>query len=110
MERTADVLATLTYFTAYSIAESYRRFLPTMPREVIVSGGGCLNRALMRHLTQMLAPISVRSIARDGLPPQAKEPVAFAFLGLRALRGQINHLPGTTGASRACVLGMLVRP
>ncbi len=103
----ADVLATLTHFTTYSIAESYRRFLPAQPREVIVSGGGCLNRTLMRHLTQLLAPIPVRSIERCGLPAQAKEPVAFAFLGLRALRGQANHLPATTGASRACVLGAL---
>ena len=46
-------------------------------------------------------------LARDGLPPQAKEPVAFAFFGLRALRGQINHLPAPTGASKACVLGAI---
>ncbi|MDP3704071.1 MAG: anhydro-N-acetylmuramic acid kinase [Candidatus Omnitrophota bacterium] len=99
------VLATLTYFTAYSIAEGYRRFVPHRLREVIVSGGGVRNGTLMRHLTELLAPIPVRTIERYGLPTQAKEPVAFAYLALRALRGQINHLPETTGAREACVLG-----
>jgi len=104
-----DVLATVTCFTAHAIAESYRRFLPVAPTEVIVSGGGAHNRTLMRHLRQRLAPIPVTTIAAFGLPVQAKEPAAFAFLALRALRRRINHLPRTTGASRACVLGALTR-
>lgn len=102
-----DALATVTYFTAYSIAESYRRFVPHHLRELIVSGGGLRNATLMRHLTELLAPIPVRTIERYGLPTQAKEPVAFAYLALRALHGQINHLPETTGAREACVLGAL---
>ena len=100
-----DALATVTYFTAYSIAESYRRFIPHRLREVIVSGGGVHNRTLLQHLRTLLAPVPVRSIARYGIPPQAKEPVAFAFLALRALQGRCNHLPAATGARTACVLG-----
>ena len=102
-----DALATVTYFTAYSIAEGYRRFVPHHLREVIVSGGGVRNGTLMRHLANLLAPIPVHSIERFGLSAQAKEPVAFAYLALRALRGQINHLPETTGAREACVLGTI---
>ena len=104
-----DVLATVTYFTAYSIVESYRRWLPRRIREVIVSGGGVYNRTLMRHLTKLLLPVPVHPIARYGIPPQAKEPVAFAFLALRTLQGRGNHLPHTTGAATACILGKLVR-
>ena len=102
-----DVLATVTYFTAYSIAESYRRFVPHRFREVVVSGGGVRNRTLMRHLTRLVAPVPVRSIERYGIPAQAKEPVAFAFLALRALQGRVNHLPSTTGARTPCVLGSI---
>ena len=103
-----DVLATVTYFTAYSIAESYHRFFPRRRlREVIVSGGGVHNRTLMDHLSRLLSPVPVRSISRCGLPPQAKEPVAFAFLGLQAIQGRVNHLPQTTGARTACILGAL---
>lgn len=100
-----DVLATLTYFTAFSIAESYRRFVPHRLREVIVSGGGVRNRTLMRHLVRCLAPVPVHPIERYGIPCQAKEPVAFAFLALRAVRHQVNHLPSATGARAACILG-----
>ena len=100
-----DVLATLTSFTAYSIVESVRRFIPHRLREVIVSGGGVRNRTLMHHLTRLFAPIPVHSIERYGIPAQAKEPVAFAFLAHRAIQGRINHLPETTGAREACVLG-----
>lgn len=107
-QRLEDTLTTLTYLTAYTIAESYRRFVPITLREVIVSGGGTLNRTLITHLAELLDPIPVRSIAHYGLHPQAKEPVAFAFLGLRTLHRRINHLPSTTGATRACVLGTLV--
>ena len=107
LQRPLDLLATLTYFTAYSIAESYRRFLPLAPREVIVSGGGAHNRALLDHLTQLLAPIPVSTTARYGLPVQAKEPVAFAFFGLRALQHRLNHAPSATGARTACVLGAI---
>jgi len=115
-----DVLATLTYFTAFSIVESLRRFAPAClasgrgagrPRrlqEVIVSGGGVHNRTLMAHLTRLCAPVAVRSIERYGIPAQAKEPVAFAFLALQALRGRINHLPQATGARQACILGALI--
>ncbi|PIQ84614.1 MAG: anhydro-N-acetylmuramic acid kinase [Candidatus Omnitrophica bacterium CG11_big_fil_rev_8_21_14_0_20_63_9] len=100
-----DVLATLTYFTAYSIAESYRRFIRHRLHEVIVSGGGAHNRTLMRHLARLLAPVPVHSIERYGIPAQAKEPVAFAFLALQALRHRANHLPHTTGARGARILG-----
>lgn len=102
-----DALATVTYFTAYSIAESLRRFVPCRVREMIVSGGGVNNRTLMAHLTTLLAPVPVRSIEQYGIPAQAKEPAAFALLALRAFQGQPNHLPSTTGASSRCILGAI---
>ncbi len=102
-----DVLATVTYFTAYSIVESCRRFVPCPIREIIVSGGGAKNKTLMRHLSSLAYPASVCSIERYGIPAQAKEPVAFGFFALRAIRNQINHLPHTTGAKAARILGSL---
>lgn len=105
--RPEDVLATLTYFTAYSIAESYRRFIPHPLHEVIVGGGGAYNRTLMHHLTHLLKPLPVKSIEAFDIPAQAKEPAAFAYLALCAIQGRINHLPKTTGARRAVILGTL---
>lgn len=102
------LIATLTYFTAYSIHESYRRFLPVQPAEIIVSGGGALNQTLMGHLSGLFHPTSVRSIQDFGFHPQEKEPVAFAFFALRAMEGKINHLPQTTGARQPRVLGKII--
>ncbi len=107
MRAPLDALATITYFTAYSIAESVRRFVPVRVREMIVSGGGVHNRTLMAHLTSLLAPVPVHAIERYGIPAQAKEPAAFALLALRAFQGQPNHLPSTTGAGSRCILGAI---
>ena len=108
-KRPEDVMATLTYFTAFSIFEAHRRFaLPKTPvMKVIVSGGGALNRALMDPLRSLFRPIPVRSIQEFSLHPQAKEPLAFAFFALRAIRGETNHLPQGTGAKGTRILGKI---
>ena len=61
----------------------------------------------MRHLTDCCSPIPVVSIEKYAIPALAKEPVAFAYLGLRALKGLPNHLPQTTGARQASILGTI---
>lgn len=107
-DRPENLVATLTYFTAHTIFESFQKFLPKNIQEVIVSGGGALNLALMKLLEKLLAPARVRSIADYGIPVQAKEPAAFAFFALRALEGKINHAPAGTGAKHACILGKMI--
>ena len=109
-KRPFDALATLTFFTALTIHEGICHFSPQPPGEILVSGGGARNRTLMKHLKELFIHTPVRSIKEMGIPVQAKEPIAFAFFALRALKGQTNHLPSVTGASRATVLGKLIRP
>lgn len=106
-----DVLATLNYFTCLTIQESYRQCVfPKYPIEdVVISGGGVYNKTLMKKLECLFAPIPVVSIEKMGFPSQAKEPIAFAFFGLRTLQGKINHLPSATGARAARVLGSITR-
>ncbi len=103
-----NLAATLTYFTALTIAESYKKFLPKNLKEVIVSGGGALNSTLMRHLKKLLNPVVVKTLSDYGVHVQAKEPIAFAFFALQAIQGKINHSPAGTGARRACILGKLI--
>ncbi len=109
-----DVLATLTYFTALSIFESLRPFSNFRHvaeiQEILVSGGGAKNLTLMSHLGELFSPIPVRSVKEWGIPVQAKESIGFAFFALRALQRRINHLPQTTGASHATILGKITRP
>lgn len=108
--RPYDALATLTYFTPLTIYEGLKRFSPPSLKEVVVSGGGTQNDTLMAHLKELFSPLSVTPLETWGIPSQAKEPIAFAFFALLALRGQINHLPRTTGARRAAILGKITRP
>jgi anhydro-N-acetylmuramic acid kinase len=106
-----DALATLMYFTCLTVQEAFRDhvFGKYAVSELVVSGGGVHNKTLMKKLECLFAPIPVVSIEKLGLPAQAKEPLAFAFFGLRALHNQSNHLPFGTGARHARVLGSITR-
>ena len=106
----ASILATVTAFTAQTIADAYRRFLPAAPDEVIVAGGGARNPALLRALRQKLAPIPVRTSGELGTDTQAREALAFAVLADETLRGCPANLPAVTGATRPAVCGSVTLP
>jgi anhydro-N-acetylmuramic acid kinase len=105
---TPDIVATLTAFTAHSIADQYRRFLPGRPDEVVVGGGGSRNPALMRLLNELLDPAQIRLHEDFGLPSLGREAVYFALMGHEALHGRANTVPSCTGAQHAVVMGKLV--
>jgi anhydro-N-acetylmuramic acid kinase len=104
----SDIVATLTAFTAASIADQYRRFLPGWPDEVIVGGGGSRNPALMRLLSELLDPAQIRLHEDFGLPSLGREAVYFALMGHETLFGRPNTVPGCTGALHPVVMGKLV--
>jgi anhydro-N-acetylmuramic acid kinase len=106
--RPEDLAATLAAYTVEAVALSIESQLRARPVELIVSGGGALNRCLMQGLARRLPDITVRD-SRDalGIPVLAKEAVAFALLGDATLRGVPSNVPSVTGARRPCVLGKL---
>ncbi|MBL9086943.1 MAG: anhydro-N-acetylmuramic acid kinase [Planctomycetia bacterium] len=99
-----DLVATLTAFTAASIADAYRRFLPPVHR-CLVSGGGAHNLALLARLREELPGTEVATTAAVGIDPDFKEAVAFALLGWAHRRGRPNTVPAATGARREVVGG-----
>jgi len=105
-----DLVATVTAFTAHSIAQQYERFIfpHAAPQLVIVGGGGSYNPTLMWMLQDLL-PIPVLTHEAVGLPGKAKEAVAFAFLAKAALERRTNNVPGATGG-RPGVLGKICYP
>jgi anhydro-N-acetylmuramic acid kinase len=105
--RGPDLVATLTAFTADTVALGYRLWLPATVDEVILAGGGAHNPALVEHLSKALAPARLRRHAELGIPDDAKEALAFALLGYETLRGRPANLPSATGASRPVVLGSI---
>jgi anhydro-N-acetylmuramic acid kinase len=104
----SDVVATLTAFTAHSIADQYRRFLPGRPDEVVVGGGGSRNPVLMQLLSALLDPSQIRMHEDFGLPSLGREAVYFALMGHEALHGRPNTVPSCTGANHPVVMGKLI--
>lgn len=106
---TQDGAATLTAFTAVSIASSIE-LLPKPPRTWLIAGGGAHNRTLMRLLRQRLAPAIVETAEAVGWSADALEAQAFAYLAVRSIRGLPITFPLTTGVPQPIAGGALARP
>ena len=106
----ADLVATVTAFTAQSIADQYQRFIfPYCElRQVIVGGGGSYNLTLLAMLQELL-DIPVCTHEDVGISGDAKEAIAFAYLAEATLDRQVNNVPEATGA-RPGVLGKVCYP
>jgi anhydro-N-acetylmuramic acid kinase len=100
-----DVVATLTEFTAASVAHEYRTFLPALPDRVLVSGGGSHNPVLMACLQARLPETVVQPTDAVGVSASYKEAIAFAVLGYWHHQGFPGNLPAVTGATHPVVLG-----
>ncbi|MHB1846352.1 MAG: anhydro-N-acetylmuramic acid kinase [Deltaproteobacteria bacterium] len=108
-DRPFDLLATAAAFTAESIHDAYRRFVePTSPvDEIYLSGGGAANETIVKALERLLSPLPVRALSDLGMPPEAKEAVAFALLASECVSGTPANVPSATGARRPVVLGKI---
>lgn len=105
-----DLFATAAHVSATTIADAVRRVVGSTNRSVqlLASGGGVHNQAIMSKLKAMLGPsVQLRSIDNFGINPEAKEAMAFAILGAATLDNEPGNLPSVTGASRPVVLGCI---
>lgn len=105
MEAWNDLVATLTALTAESVAAAYRDFLPGVD-EVVLTGGGARNPALVQRLERALDPLPVQTGAEAlGMDPDAREAACFAMLAWAHLEGLPGNVPQATGAAGPRVLG-----
>ncbi|MEO7360572.1 MAG: anhydro-N-acetylmuramic acid kinase, partial [Gemmatimonadaceae bacterium] len=102
-----DIIATAVGFTARSIASQYQRFLPEPIADIVISGGGARNPALVTALAAVLAPLPVRQFSDIFFDGEAKEAVAFALLGYLHLNHRAGNVPRATGARGSRQLGVL---
>jgi anhydro-N-acetylmuramic acid kinase len=102
-----DGAATLTAFTAASIAKAREHF-SDMPTTWIVCGGGRHNPVLMNSLrSRVNAP--VLSAEDAGWNGDFIEAEAFAYLAMRSVKGLPLSLPTTTGVAQPMTGGKLHR-
>lgn len=105
----ADVQATLLALSARSVAAAVAQLGEAYER-VLCCGGGAQNPALMAALQRCLADRKVETTAEHGMPPQAMEAAAFAWLASLRLQAARAALPPLTGAAEPLVLGALHDP
>ncbi|MYL57623.1 anhydro-N-acetylmuramic acid kinase AnmK [Virgibacillus halodenitrificans] len=109
---TKDLIATATYFSAYSIADAYKSFvLPYYQiNEIIVSGGGANNSTLLYMLQELLPDQNVVTSTKFGISEDFKEAIGFALLANETYHQQYANVPSATGAKQAVILGQFTLP
>ena len=100
-----DAAASLVELTARCVGAACG-FFPEPPQRWLVSGGGRHNatmiRAIGKNVGAVVEPIEVAGLDGDMLEAQA-----FAWLGVRVMRGLPNSGPSTTGAHAPVVGGVV---
>jgi anhydro-N-acetylmuramic acid kinase len=100
-----DVIATAVLLTAMSISDSFKRFVAEPVTEILLSGGGARNPALVRAIGEELPQLEVLDFDQTFFDGDAKEAVAFALLGFLFLTGRPGNVPRATGAAGPRILG-----
>ncbi len=105
-----DLVATVTAFTADSVALHVRRDLSrsAASAELITCGGGANNPMLIRRLQEVLPEGRLLSADEAGFPGRAIEASAFALLAYLTTHGLPGNLPRITGATHSAILGKIV--
>lgn len=105
-----DRLATITELTVASIVYSYRQFLPQIPDEVLLCGGGSKNSYLRQRLQAELTSAQIDTTDKAGIDGNFKEAIAFAVLAYWRAIGIPGNLPQVTGARKPVLLGDIHLP
>lgn len=97
-----DIQSTLVELTATLIARACN---DDGAGECFVCGGGAFNQHLMNRLVALMPQAVVQTTASLGMPADAVEALAFAWLARQRLLNQPANLPAVTGAIGPRVLG-----
>ncbi|AKU18525.1 anhydro-N-acetylmuramic acid kinase [Luteipulveratus mongoliensis] len=100
----ADLVATLTELTATTVANSLAAYGIS---DLVTSGGGVHNPALMDALRRHLPGVDVRRTDDLGLPADDKEAYLMALVGYLTWHQVPGVLPGMTGSHEPRVLGRI---
>lgn len=103
-----DRLATITELTARTISNEIKNYIEQHDiTEVLVSGGGRYNPALMNRIRANLANLDIKPTDDVNTDADAKEAIVFALLGYQCFQQRTNSLPTVTGASYPVVMGKI---
>lgn len=101
-----DAVATATALTVESVARAVAQWTPApLDADLVISGGGARNPVIVEMLAARVQPRPMARFDDVFFDGDAKEAVAFAFLGHQTLAGRPGNLPSATGARGARILG-----
>jgi anhydro-N-acetylmuramic acid kinase len=104
---TRDALATATELTVCTVAGAIKRY--PGDKDIIAAGGGVHNTYMMERLEMALGQ-PVRKTTEWGIPVDAKEAIAFAYLAALNVQQRASNVSAATGARKGVVLGKLTNP
>ena len=103
------VISTLSAFTGYAISKSLKVFSPCKIDEIILSGGGAKNKAIIKYIKEF-SQLKVSHSEDYGVPDDFKEAIAFAILGYQRYYEEPNNEPIATGSKKQTSMGKIVLP
>ena len=98
----ADGAATLTEYTSEILYQNLKN------KNIIVSGGGRKNKFLLKSIVEK-NNISLKLIDDFGIDGDFVESQAFAYLSIRSYLKLPISFPETTGISRPCTGGVIIK-
>ena len=98
-----DLQATLSFFTAKSIANALKDFCSNS--EVYICGGGTHNKLLMQNIKDLVPDSLISTTQKLGVDPDWVEAITFAWLAKQTLEGKTVSTCEFTGALKPAILG-----
>ena len=107
-----DLIHTFTWFTAYSIAYHYKKYLISEYglKKCIIGGGGAYNSYLLELIRNEIPEVTVMTQEKHGFSSEAKEALAFVILGNQTYHRSPSNVPSATGAKKSVILGQITYP
>ena len=107
-----DLIHTFTWFTAYSIAYHYKKYLISEYglKKCIIGGGGAYNSYLLELIRNEIPEVTVMTQEEHGFSSEAKEALAFVILGNQTYHRSPSNVPSATGAKTSVILGQITYP
>jgi anhydro-N-acetylmuramic acid kinase len=105
-----EIMATLNYFTAFTIVEAIKKNTHDKEFSIYVNGGGASNPLLMQNIQQLLPNNKIKSTNVLGINPDAKEAILFAVLANECICGNADFYRQTNKKFPAVTMGKVSFP
>ncbi len=107
-----DVIATASELTARSVYQTYENFFRSQGKleELILCGGGALNRYIFKRLEKLFHPVKVYVSDQRGYDHTSVESLSFAIFAFLTCLRLSGDKPSRTNMSQSTISGKICLP